>query len=203
MDASPPRESAPVFLESDTDCSTNRAHSLFDVLSARFTTGLEKACGAPAAQFGARIRAMLDEAQDLADCLPVEVLAGQAGGYARHLLACDPAGRFAATAIVWRPGQCTPVHGHQTWCGFRIVKGTLSEERFNWDTQTHRAIRIEERCCPAGESSFVPAGFSGIHRIANRSAHNAVSFHVYGVHADDIASRVNLLVEAAEPLDLA
>jgi predicted metal-dependent enzyme (double-stranded beta helix superfamily) len=202
MDASLPREAAPAFFDPNTDPSTNRAHPAFSTLSARFAAGLEMACGAPAAQFGARIRAVLDEAQALAACLPAEVLAGKAHGYSRHMLACDPAGRFAAAAIVWRPGQCTPVHGHQTWCGFRIVKGVLSEERFTWNAQEERAFRVEQRQCAAGESSFVPAGFGGIHRIANHSALNAVSFHVYGVHADDIATRVNRLVETAEPLDL-
>jgi predicted metal-dependent enzyme (double-stranded beta helix superfamily) len=202
MDASLPREPAPALFDPHTGLSTKRAHPAFTGLSARFTAALETACGTPAAQFGARIRAVLDEAQALADCLPEEVLAGKAEGYSRHLLACDPAGRFAAAAIVWRPGQCTPAHGHQTWCGFRIVKGVLSEERFTWDALSGRASRVEQRQCEAGESSFVPAGFGGIHRIANHSALNAVSFHVYGVHADDIATRVNRLVETAEPMDM-
>jgi predicted metal-dependent enzyme (double-stranded beta helix superfamily) len=197
MDDSLPREPAPAFFDPCHGSSTNRAHPAFSALSARFAAGLEAACGAPAAQFGARIRAVLGDAEALTACLPVEVLAGRAEGYSRHLLACDPAGRFAAAAIVWRPGQFTPVHGHQTWCGFRIVKGVLSEERFKWDSMAERATLVEQRQCAVGESSFVPAGFGGIHRIVNHSATNAVSFHVYGVHADDIATRVNRLVETA------
>jgi predicted metal-dependent enzyme (double-stranded beta helix superfamily) len=198
MDAHFPREPA----RAPSGSSTNHAHASFSMLAARFSAGLERACGAPAVQFGAQIRAVLDDAESLADCLPAEVLAGRSEGYSRYLLATDPAGRFAAAAIVWRPGQCTPVHGHQTWCGFRIVRGVLCEERFKWDAETGRASLFEEQRCTAGASSFVPAGFGGIHRIANRSARNAVSFHVYGVHADDIATRVNRLVETAEPLGL-
>src|ERR1700722_5371770 len=107
MDASLPRNAAPAFFDPNTDPSTNRAHSTFSILSARFAAGLERACGAPAAQFGACIRAVLDEAEALAACLPADVLGGKAQGYSRHMLACDPAAHFAAVAIVWRPGQCT------------------------------------------------------------------------------------------------
>jgi predicted metal-dependent enzyme (double-stranded beta helix superfamily) len=197
MDATPSRYLAPAFHDPHDDCSTNRAHSLFGMLSARLAEGLDHACDAPAAEFGARIRTVLDEAHALAYCLPPDILAGRPGGYTRHLLACDPAGRFAAAAIVWRPGQYTAVHGHQTWCGFRIVQGVLSEEWFKWDAPTQRAVHDGERWCAAGDASFVPAGLGGIHRIANWGPHNAVSFHVYGVRADDIATSVNLLVEAA------
>ncbi|MEJ0004618.1 MAG: hypothetical protein WDN30_15645 [Pararobbsia sp.] len=60
------------------------------------------------------------------------MLAGSAASYSRHLLATDPAGRFAAAALVWRPGQQTAVHGHRTWCAYRVVQGTLHEEGFRW-----------------------------------------------------------------------
>jgi predicted metal-dependent enzyme (double-stranded beta helix superfamily) len=183
--------------------STNRAHSAFGVLSQCFAAALEAACGAPAAQFGQRIRTALNDAAVLAAHLPAEVLDGSETGYSRHVLAMDPAGRFAAAALVWRPGQHTAVHAHQTWCGYRVVKGVLSEDYFRWDKEAAQACLAETRQRGAGESSFVAAGFEGIHRLGNRSPHTAISFHVYGVHADDIATRVNRLVDTAAPLDMA
>ncbi len=182
-----------------SNSSTNRAHPGFSVLSRCFAAALESACGASAAQFGTRIRAALDDAALLAAHLPAEALAGLADGYTRHLLATDPAGRFTAAALIWRPGQQTAVHGHRTWCAYRIVEGALTEERFRWDAETGHACLVEARQRSNGESSFVRAGLEGTHRLGNRGKATAISFHVYGVHADDIATGVNRLVDIAAP----
>jgi predicted metal-dependent enzyme (double-stranded beta helix superfamily) len=35
--------------------------------------------------------------------------------YARHLLHRDRNNRFVVLALVWRPGQGTPIHDHSCW----------------------------------------------------------------------------------------
>lgn len=179
--------------------STNRAQAAFEALSTHFRTALEAACGAPRDVFGSRVGAALADAAALVDVLPADVLLGSAERYTRHVLASDPTGRFAAAALIWRPGQMTPVHGHHTWCAYRVVKGVLTEEHFRWDTAELRAISTGTRHRSAGAASFVGAGFEGIHRLANQSSEIAVSLHVYGVHADALATRVNHCVDTELP----
>ena len=36
--------------------------------------------------------------------------------YRQHILHIDPAGRFSIVALVWLPGQGTPIHDHLAWC---------------------------------------------------------------------------------------
>ena len=191
---------------SHPDCSTNRAHPAFDGLCAHFRSALEQACGEAAEAFGARIGAALADAAPLIDCLPDTVLRGCATSYTRHVLASDPAGRFAAAALIWRPGQSTPVHGHHTWCGYRIMRGVLTEERFEWREAQAHAWRTGLQHRAAGAASFVGAGYEGIHRLVNYTDEVAISLHVYGVHADAMSTRVNQVVErgdAPPPLERA
>ncbi|WP_240648288.1 cysteine dioxygenase family protein [Pararobbsia silviterrae] len=173
---------------------------MFDDLSTHFRRVLEGACGAHADTFEARVCDALREAAPLVDLLPANVLDGCAERYARHLLASDASGRFAAAALIWRPGQVTPVHGHHTWCGYRVVKGALTEEWFSARGTDGRASYIGTRMRPAGAASFVGPASDGIHRLANRGTTVAVSIHVYGVHADALASRVNRLVDLDDPV---
>ncbi|MFC7551922.1 hypothetical protein ACFQU7_05950 [Pseudoroseomonas wenyumeiae] len=47
--------------------------------------------------------------------------------YIRHLLHADPGGSYAVVALIWRPGQMSPVHAHRTWCALGVYRGVLSE----------------------------------------------------------------------------
>jgi predicted metal-dependent enzyme (double-stranded beta helix superfamily) len=128
--------------------------------------------------------------------LSPEQVASRADGYARHLLHADPSGRFAIVSIVWRPGQCTPIHAHYTWCGYAVVAGSLHEERYEW-TCALRAVR-SAGCADrsAGYACFGHAGVDAVHRLGNRSRAEAVSVHVYGVDAPRVATHVNRVVVA-------
>jgi predicted metal-dependent enzyme (double-stranded beta helix superfamily) len=43
---------------------------------------------------------------------------GDPATYRCHLLHAEPDGSFSVVALVWRPGQATPIHDHVTWCVF-------------------------------------------------------------------------------------
>jgi predicted metal-dependent enzyme (double-stranded beta helix superfamily) len=58
--------------------------------------------------------------------LPKEAMKPSDWGYARHLLYRDPQGRFCIAAMVWQPGQGTPIHDHDgTWGMIGMVRGGL------------------------------------------------------------------------------
>jgi 3-mercaptopropionate dioxygenase len=56
--------------------------------------------------------------------------AGSPDGYRCHVLHVEPDGAFSVTAMVWRPGQVTPVHDHVTWCVFGVIQGIEYEELY-------------------------------------------------------------------------
>src|SRR3984885_2813986 len=65
-----------------------------------------------------------------ADILTAAERAGDPDGYRCHLLHVEPDGSFSVTAMVWRPGQVTPIHDHVTWCVFGVVQGIEYEELY-------------------------------------------------------------------------
>lgn len=106
--------------------------------------------------------------------------------YVRHLL--DEGEGYAVVALVWRPGQMSPVHSHHTWCALGVHRGTLTEHFFTPGAppRPHAALLRA-----AGATSHGPADPELIHRIANCCAEVAVSIHVYGVPYANFADGVN------------
>ena len=41
--------------------------------------------------------------------------------YSSHLLHAESDGSFSVVALVWRPGQATPIHDHVTWYVVGII----------------------------------------------------------------------------------
>jgi predicted metal-dependent enzyme (double-stranded beta helix superfamily) len=119
---------------------------------------------------------------------------GSAQCYRRHLLAADPAGRYAVAALVWQPGQASPVHAHQTWCGYAVLDGTLSETLFDWNSSLGCALPSRTQNRAAGAVTYTRAGLGCIHQLGNASTRSAVSLHVYGVPGERISTDVNHLV---------
>lgn len=111
--------------------------------------------------------------------------------YVRHLLHADPAGEYAVVALVWRPGQMSPVHAHRTWCALGVHQGVLSEHYY---APGAPPVPDSVHLRRAGDVSHGPADPDLIHRLANCSAQVAVSIHVYGVPFEDFGDRVNLIL---------
>lgn len=148
------------------------------------------------ADFARLMRAALTQAAAEDTLLTPAQCEGAANGYRRHLLIADPQGRYAAAALVWQPGQASPVHGHRTWCGYAVLDGALRETLYAWDEATEHAQPLRTQAREAGAVSYVRAGLNAIHRLANDGARPAVSLHVYGVAGEHIATGVNRLVTA-------
>jgi predicted metal-dependent enzyme (double-stranded beta helix superfamily) len=119
------------------------------------------------------------------------------GGYTRHVAYADPLGQFTIVYLIWPPGQFSPVHGHRTWCAYRVVKGELSETLYQWnrDRQCARALRDARR--QPGDIVTAAPGLEHIHRLGNASGDVAVSMHVYGIDEQAIATGVNHVVSTA------
>lgn len=165
----------------------------------------------------AQVQACLgDDADALLALLPAAARAGSPDGYTRHLIYADPMARFSAMLLVWRPGQASPVHGHRTWCAYRVLQGSLYERHYRWDEAAQVARPSGGVVREPGAVFSVPAGLGHIHSLGHagrgmdrgmaqdmdqhmdqhdgEAGDIAVSLHLYGVEAAQIATGINLLV---------
>ena len=114
---------------------------------------------------------------------------GDPDDYRCHVLHAEPDGSFSVTAMVWRPGQITPIHDHVTWCVFGVLQGTEYEELFALRQGGSCLAGVGSSENQAGEvSGFAPPG--DIHRVRNRGLDVAISLHVYGADITRLGSSV-------------
>jgi predicted metal-dependent enzyme (double-stranded beta helix superfamily) len=171
---------------------------LCDSLDAAFEQSADAVDPSQRAAFASGVRAALAEAAaDPALLLPAQ-REGAPNTYRRHLLAADPRGRYAIAALIWQPGQASPIHAHQTWCGYAVIDGTLSETVYSWSNEQQCASETRTHPREGGAVSFVRAGRGGIHRLGNTSDAVAISLHIYGVEGSQIATHVNDLLEVGQ-----
>lgn len=111
--------------------------------------------------------------------------------YTRYLLHADPAGAYAVVALVWRPGQMSPVHAHRAWCAFGVHRGALTEGFYDPGADDGLPRPSGAVLRRSGEVCHGPADPHLIHRLANLSCREAVSIHVYGVAYDRFGSALN------------
>ncbi|MBI3925420.1 MAG: DNA alkylation repair protein [Armatimonadetes bacterium] len=104
--------------------------------------------------------------------------------YARHLVYRDPEDGFTVVAMVWGPGQRTPVHDHAgTWCVEGCVVGRLEITNYQLlEELGGDRVRMTPR-----ETVEVGKGAVGRlipplehHAISNPFPDPAVTLHVYG-----------------------
>jgi 3-mercaptopropionate dioxygenase len=102
--------------------------------------------------------------------------------YRQHLLYVSPTRRLSVVALVWQPGQTTPIHDHVAWCVVGVYRGVERETRY-------RVIDHEGRLClePAGSVTALPGHVEAlvppdgdIHRVTAVGRGLTISIHVYG-----------------------
>jgi 3-mercaptopropionate dioxygenase len=128
------------------------------------------------------------------DILTAEQRDGDPLTYRCDLLHAEADGTFSVVAMVWRPGQATPIHDHVTWCAFGVLQGWEREERF--------LMRGDGHFEPAGVtingvgdvSGLAPPG--DIHRVCNAGPQTAISLHIYGTDVSRLGSSVRRIYDA-------
>lgn len=128
------------------------------------------------------------------DILTEAERAGDPAGYRCHLLHAEPDGSFSATAMVWRPGQVTPIHDHVTWCVFGVVQGIEYEELYSLAADEGHLLEVGRGQNNCGEvSGFAPPG--DIHRVRNHGDEIAISLHVYGADITRLGSSIRRIYD--------
>ncbi|WP_329494179.1 cysteine dioxygenase family protein [Kitasatospora herbaricolor] len=111
--------------------------------------------------------------------------------YRQHVLHAEPDGSFSLVALVWLPGQCTPIHDHVSWCVAGVHRGQESERRYRLvsDGRTGRLVATEDVLGPQGSvAAFAPPG--DIHQVRNAGTTLAVSLHVYGADVGRLGTSI-------------
>ena len=122
------------------------------------------------------------------DLLTSEQRHGDPLRYCCHVLHAESDGSFSIVALIWRPGQTTPIHDHVTWCVTAVIQGSEHEDRYllredRW--LEHAGTTVTG----AGSvTSLVPPG--DIHRVRNAGSGVTISLHVYGTDLNRLGSSV-------------
>lgn len=108
---------------------------------------------------------------------------GDEHNYKRHLLYAAPDGSCTVLALVWLPGQITPIHGHTAWGTVGVYEGNPFCENFENAGNDNGAIVLRSKMklrLQSGDLSSVRPGIDDIHRIGNDTKRRAITIHVYG-----------------------
>jgi 3-mercaptopropionate dioxygenase len=112
--------------------------------------------------------------------------------YTQHLLHVSPSRRLSVVALVWLPGQSTPIHDHVSWCVVGVYEGRERETRY-------RAVEVggERWLEPVGEVDAHPGHVEvivpsreDIHRVTAVGDGPTISIHIYGADIERLGSSI-------------
>ena len=103
--------------------------------------------------------------------------------YTRHLLHADAEDRFSLLALVWKPGQGTPIHDHPSWGVIGVLRGRMRFTNYAPSTEEGQncLVPVETFIGTAGSVGTVYPPATDLHRMDNCSSDEvAVTLHAYG-----------------------
>ena len=127
------------------------------------------------------------------DVLPPNACLGSPDHYTQHILHVAPDRSHSVVALVWYPGQLTPIHDHVSWCVVGVYEGTESQTLYHLAEDSGELCLVETGRETAGRgscSSLIPPA-ENIHRVANGGIARAISIHVYGADIERLGSSIN------------
>jgi predicted metal-dependent enzyme (double-stranded beta helix superfamily) len=130
---------------------------------------------------GSAVADVLHDYINTPELLSPEQLAPDPSGYRQHILHVEHDGSFSIVALVWLPGQATPIHDHVSWCVVGVYRGDEHETSYqlrNGEREPYLIVTGEHVNRNGSIASLVPPG--DIHRVRNGGSGVAVSLHVYG-----------------------
>jgi len=103
--------------------------------------------------------------------------------YTRHLLYAAADGSCTVLALVWYPGQVTPIHGHTAWGAVGVYEGNPFCENYDTAPNEHGAIQLRSEMklrLQSGDVATVRPGIDDVHRIGNDTQQRVITIHIYG-----------------------
>ncbi|NYT64710.1 cysteine dioxygenase [Alcaligenaceae bacterium] len=111
--------------------------------------------------------------------------------YQQYLLHCAPDNSFSVVSFVWGPGQKTPVHDHTVWGLIGMLRGSETEESFEFgDGNTPMRSTGVQRLDPGMVGKVSPT-VGDVHRVVNAYDDQvSISIHVYGANIGKVSRHV-------------
>lgn len=177
---STPTSSEPIFVEQQLSAGLQAL-----VCSVRSAVLMEQTAATTAESVAANLRVCLGQP----DLLPERYRGSDPDHYLQHVIHAEPDGTFSLVALVWLPGQETPIHDHVSWCVTGVHEGQEHEQRYEYHgggADGYLVPRGAETSRVGDVCALTPPG--DIHRVRNSADTLAISLHVYGA---DIAALGN------------
>jgi len=127
------------------------------------------------------VAGVLESFLEQPDLLSPAQLEADPRSYRQHLLHVEPGGAFSVVALVWLPGQQTPIHDHVSWCVVGTYRGQEEEVRYELVGAEGGAYLVPTDIAfsPRGATAYLtPPG--DIHAVRNSTDGKVVSIHIYG-----------------------
>ena len=115
--------------------------------------------------------------------------------YQTNVVHVHPRGAYSVVALVWQPGQRTPIHSHRSWCVVGVHEGRELERSFR--VAAAGLVPVDEHLLEQGHVTWLLSGEQDIHDVANAAATTTISIHVYGLDYRTAGS--SILERYAEP----
>jgi predicted metal-dependent enzyme (double-stranded beta helix superfamily) len=117
--------------------------------------------------------------------LPEQYRASSPDGYRANVVHIAGDGSFSVVALVWLPGQRTPIHSHRCWCVVAVHEGVQLETLYELDDTALKSL--DHRVYRVGDVSWLSTE-DEIHEVANIGDTRAISLHVYGTDYRRVSS---------------
>jgi 3-mercaptopropionate dioxygenase len=155
---------------------------------ASFTRDAERLIGDPPA-IAERLRELLA----LDGWLESRHQASAADGYRQHLLHVSACRRLSVVALVWLPGQRTPIHDHVSWCVVGVYRGIEHEVHYRLVERGGRRVLqpVAEFEAHAGHVEALVPPAENIHSVAAAGPGKTISIHVYGADIERLGSSIH------------
>jgi predicted metal-dependent enzyme (double-stranded beta helix superfamily) len=117
---------------------------------------------------------------------------GSRHGYRQHLLHVAESRRLSVVALVWLPGQVTPIHDHVSWCVVGVYRGRERETHYRLVERDgrHRLLPMGVVEAPAGHVEALVPPASNIHAVEAVGSGKTISIHVYGADIERLGTSI-------------
>ncbi len=142
-------------------------------------------------KIGHTVAELLQPYLGFGDFLTAEQLEPDQTKYRQHILHVESDGSFSIVALVWLPGQKTPIHDHVSWCVVGVYRGEEHETVYEKAGSANGGYlrTVGHGFNPRGSVvALLPPG--DIHHVANDGAELAVSLHIYGANIRMLGSSI-------------
>jgi 3-mercaptopropionate dioxygenase len=116
----------------------------------------------------------------------------QLGGrdaYRQHLLHVSSCRRLSVVALVWEPGQQTPIHDHVSWCVVGVYRGVEKETHYRL-TERGDLVPVGTSEARAGHVEVLVPPADNIHKVEAVGDRKTISIHVYGADVERLGSSI-------------